>query len=288
MKQLSQEWFDARKGRITGSSVGAILGFAPYASQEDILRRMVRDYHGAPSEFEGNIATQWGNANEDTAKGFYELEEGVRVKPASFVMHPGIAWLGASPDGYIAQYGIVEIKCPFGLRKQEVPQFKSINEQDHYYAQIQIQLLCTGRKWCDFYQWTPSGSKLERVEFSQPYIDVILPKLEAFYQLYLSEIDNKAHLEPLRKEINTNTAKLLLAEWDDMCEAEDRAKERKAEIMEELQIISGGKDALIHGRKLTKVERKGSVAYAKVVKDHCPDVDLSEYTGKPSESWRLT
>jgi putative phage-type endonuclease len=288
MKQLSQEWFDARKGRITGSSVGAILGFAPYASQEDILRRMVRDYHGTPSEFEGNVATQWGSANEDTAKGFYELEECVRVKPASFVMHPDIKWLGASPDGYIGEHGIVEIKCPFGLRKQDVPQFKSINEQDHYYAQIQIQLYCTGRKWCDFYQWVPSGSKLERVEFSKPYIDVILPKLEAFYQLYLSEIDNHEHLQPLRKEINTNTAKLLLAEYDDMCEAEDRAKERKAEIMEELQIISGGKDALIHGRKLTKVERKGSVAYAKVVKDHCPDVDLSEYTGKSSESWRLT
>lgn len=288
MEQRSQEWFDARRGKITASSVGAVLGFAPYTTADDVLRRMVRQYHNAPSEFEGNIATAWGEANEDTARGFYELTECVKVKPAGFVTHPKYAWLGASPDGYIGDDGLVEIKCPFGLRKAENPQFKSINDQDHYYAQVQLQMHCTGRLYCDFYQWTPHGDKLERVEYSEPYIKFMMPKLEAFYQLYLSEIDNPEHLEPLRKEINTQATALLIAEYDEMCEAEDRAKERKSEIMEELQIASGGKDALVHGRKLTKVERVGSVSYAKVIKDHAPDVDLEPYRGKPSVSWRLT
>ena len=65
MEQRSEEWFNIRKGRVTGSAVGAILGIAPFAKQADILRRMVRDWHKAPSEFVGNIATQWGTMNED-------------------------------------------------------------------------------------------------------------------------------------------------------------------------------------------------------------------------------
>ena len=64
MEQRTWEWFEARKGRITASSVGAILGHAPYATRDDVMRRMVREYHGAPEEFEGNIATEYGTRNE--------------------------------------------------------------------------------------------------------------------------------------------------------------------------------------------------------------------------------
>jgi hypothetical protein len=56
----------------------------------------------------------------------------------------------------------------------------------------------------------------------------------------------------------------------------------------EIVKISKKRNALICGRKLTLVERKGSVAYAKVVKDHLKDLDLNPYTGKPSEYWKLS
>jgi len=61
MEQRSNEWFAARKGRITGSAVGAILGLNPWAGRNDVMRRMVREYHNQPSEFTGNSATQWGS-----------------------------------------------------------------------------------------------------------------------------------------------------------------------------------------------------------------------------------
>lgn len=58
--------------------------------------------------------------------------------------------------------------------------------------------------------------------------------------------------------------------------------------MDELIGMANGCNAEICGRKLTKVEKKGSVSYAKVVKDHCPKVDLSPYTGAPSTYWKLS
>ena len=40
----------------------------------------------------------------------------------------------------------------------------------------------------------------------------------------------------------------------------------------------------VDGHTVTLSTRAGSVSYAKVVKDHCPNVDLEPYRGKPSEA----
>jgi len=87
VEQRSEEWFAARRGRITGSAVGAILGLSPFMKPDDVLRRMVREKFDAPSEFIGNVATDWGTANEPNAIGQYELETGIRVMPAGFYTH---------------------------------------------------------------------------------------------------------------------------------------------------------------------------------------------------------
>ena len=66
-EQRSPEWFAQRKGRVTGSVAGAILGLNAHQSPDAILRRMVREYHGLESEFTGNIATEYGQLNEPMA-----------------------------------------------------------------------------------------------------------------------------------------------------------------------------------------------------------------------------
>ena len=73
-QQRTEEWFEKRKGRITGSNVGAILGRSPFMKRKDVMRNMVREYHGYPSEFTGNIATNYGTHNEPIALADYELK----------------------------------------------------------------------------------------------------------------------------------------------------------------------------------------------------------------------
>jgi len=115
-----------------------------------------------------------------------------------------------------------------------------------------------------------------------------IPKLKEFYDLFLTEIDNKDHLEPKRKVINSAMAGKLTDEYDELTEAIDRATQRKKEILDSLILLAGEKNADICGKKLTLVDRVGSVSYAKLVKDKMPDVDLEPYRGKASQHWRFS
>jgi putative phage-type endonuclease len=283
MEQRSKAWFEARRGKITGSSVGAILGLSPFMKPDDVMRNMVREYHGAESEFKGNAATEWGVFNERGAAREYEMETGNKVQECGFITRGD--WLGASPDGLIEDYGLVEFKCPYSMRKGE-SRFKTAREQMHYYAQMQFQLYVTGRDYCDFYQWAPHGTRLEVVHVDSSFINENLPKLKAFYDAFLQERDNPArHLAPKRLELS---APQIIAEYDDTVEAIRLYEERKKELVDRLVELSDGRDAVFGDRKLTYVKKAGSVSYAKVVKDHLPGVDLEPYRGSPSEYWSLS
>lgn len=283
MEQRSEGWFKQRKGRVTGSSVGAILGLSPFMKPDDVMRRMVREYHGAESEFQGNAATQWGTMNEPGACVEYEMETGNKVELCGFYTYED--WLGASPDGLIGSNGLVEFKCPYSMRNGEA-RFKTALEQLHYYAQMQIQMFVTDRDFCDFYQWSPTKTQLEVVSRDEQFINNMLLRLKEFYQAYLIERDQPdRHLAPKRAEFD---APQIIAEYDDTVEAIKLYEERKKELLDKLVEIAGNREAMFGTRKLTHVKKDGSVSYAKVVKEHLPDLNLEPYRGKPSEYWMLS
>jgi len=183
MEQLSQEWFDARKGRVTGSQIGAILGVNPWSSTKDAMRSIL-----GQSTFTGNVATEYGSRNEENAVFDFELETGITIKECGFIVHPEYNWLGASPDGLIGADAIAEIKCPFGLREKPDPEFKSLAHMPHYYAQVQYEMFCSERTTAYFIQWNRFKFDTEMVFFSQQYIDKTLPKLKEFHDEYLAAV----------------------------------------------------------------------------------------------------
>jgi putative phage-type endonuclease len=276
-----------RKGRVTGSAVGAILGLNPWMTQQDVMRRMVRDWHGAEPEFTGNVATEYGSFHEAGALTDFEMQTGYKVLPAKFFKYDD--WLGATPDGLVGDDATVEVKCPYSLRDQPEPMFKSATDQPHYYAQMQIEMLCSGRSKCYFWQWAPNGWMLQLVYIDGEWLSDALLELRDFYDRYLIERESPAeHLAPMRRVIESASAHKLLEEYDDLTEVIERATQRKKECLEELVSMAKEQDAEINGRKLTKVERAGSIAYAKALKELCPDADLTKWTGKPSSHWRLS
>jgi putative phage-type endonuclease len=294
--QRTAEWMAARKGRITGSSAGAALGLCPWRTPDDVIRAMVREYHGAETEFKGNPATDYGNRHERQAQQWFIRETGVDVEDCGFI--PYEDWSGASPDGLTSDMATLEIKCPFGLRNDAEPAFKPLAEQPHYYAQVQLEMLCAGRAHAHFVQYRPpigdvfspdyiaETGVIEHIRFDDSWFDEHLPKLRAFYERYLAELDNPEHLKPLRVEIDTQRAQSMvdrIAELDDALAT--LADERKS-LIGSLIEMAGNEDAIICGHKLTKVERKGSVQYGKI--PDIQDVDLEQYRGKPSVSWRFT
>lgn len=278
MEQRSQEWFEARANRITGSAIGAILGLSPFANTADVMRRMVREYHGQPSEFTGNVATEHGTNNEANALTDYQMQHN-KVVECGFYVHPDFEWLGASPDGLIGDDGLIEIKCPYGMR-HSADGFKDISEQKHYYAQIQYQLFCTGRMWCDFYQWSPYGDSLQRVNLDTEFIETTLPQLKAFYDEYLEQ----------RKPENAwryIDGGQLVQRYKMAKAALEVAESELEEAKQALIAATDGKGGKVGDLNVTLAKRQGSIAYAKAVKDLLPDADLESYRGKESTYWTV-
>lgn len=287
--QRTDEWFKKRTTRVTGSAVGAILGLSPWSKREDVMRRMVREYHNYPSEFQGNIATEYGIKNESTAIFDYSLQTGNQVKSCGFFTK--YDWLGASPDGLIGEDGLIEVKCPFKLRNDVFPNFKSISKQPYYFAQLQLELYCTERKWIDFYQWNEYGASLERVFFDESYIEKILPELKKFHNEYLieREIDNaKKYLQEKVPKINSEQAKVLINEYEQIVNSINELSERKKQLMSLIVELAKGQDSIVCEKKLTKVNKEGSINYAKAIEELLPNIDLSAYKGQSTSYWRLS
>jgi len=287
IEQRTTAWHEQRKGRVTGSMVGAILGLSPYMTRADAMRTMIRAAIGAPSEFTGNVATEYGTMNEAGALIEFQMETELHVTPAPFVMHDD--WLGASPDGFCSDGGLVEVKCPYGLRNDKQPAFKAPHEQPHYVAQMQVQMLVTGTTHCHFWQWSRHGTSLHRVAFDQAWIDENLPRLRQFHAEFLEELANNPdeYLVPKRVDIDTPEARKMVAEWDELNESLERLAERKKDLLADMVKAAGERNAVFSGRKLTLTKRDGSISYMKAIKALCPKADLEPYRGKASEFWQV-
>ena len=286
IEQRSQGWFQQRKGRVTGSRVGAILGLSPWQTRDDVMRAMVREYHGAESEFQGSPATEWGTYNEAGAIHDFTMETSITVSAAPFI--PVDDWLGASPDAFTSDGGVLEVKCPWSKRNDPEPQFKTLMEQPWYAAQVDVECFCAGVGHAWFWQWTPHGQVAERVERNDAWLNENLPKLRQFHAQYLAEIkDPEEHLAPLRVTIDTPEAAKMVREYDEIVESLERLTERKADLLAEMVALSKERNALVGGRKLTLVKRDGSISYGKAIKALLPDADLEKWRGKHSQSWQL-
>jgi len=291
IEQRTEEWFKQRVDMITGSRVGGILGLSPFNKPEDVMRSMVREHHGAPSEFEGNVATEYGNEHEDAAIFALEQELGIEVEETGF--HKVNDWLGASPDGLVGINEVVEIKCPYGKRNAtSSEEFKSAREQPHYLAQMQIEMLCTGREECHFYQWAEGASRYELVLINDEWLDENVPKLKAFHDEYLTIIADdklsKPYLDALETDMSDNE------EWLDIETAYINANielslaKKKVDNLKE-DLIKLAKDKKCKSEHLTvfKTERKGSIKYAQIIKDQSIEFNPEEYQGKSSTSWTI-
>lgn len=291
-----------RPGRLTGSSIAAVLELSPWTKRDAVLRRMVRTFFSYDPEHIKGPQLDYGHNNEPMAKIHFMRTTGLEVvDPANVVPYGFFEYgdfFGATPDGLVEDDAILEIKCPYYLRNGG--EFKSITEQPHYECQLQMEMLATGRTKAYFAQYIPprefEGAEMfiEVVNFDPEWFERNRPAFEQFYREYMYCIkhpksdETKRHLAPLREEKSDIFATVLITEIDEIRERMKADKERESEIIKELVKISNGENADFGERKLTKVVRAGSIGYSKAVKDLLPDADLEKYRGASSEFWRFT
>jgi hypothetical protein len=127
---------------------------------------------------------------------------------------------------------------------------------------------------------------LQRVNFDIAWTREYLPELCAIWTR-AKKADPADFVGPKRQEYDTPEAFNLVREYDELSDAIDNANERKKDIIKRMVYLSGKRNAVMSGRNLTLVKKKGDVAYAKALAKIAPDADLEPYRGSASESWVL-
>jgi putative phage-type endonuclease len=192
--QGSPEWHAMRVGRVTASRVADIIrktksGYS--TSRANYMAELVAEkLTGIPAASFTNAAMQWGTEQEPNARAAYEFKTACEVQLVAFVVHPIIRDSGASPDGLAGTDGLVEFKCPNTATHIETLLTGKIDPD--YITQMQWQMACTGRKWCDWVSFDPRMPEslklfVQRVERN----DERIAELETAVRDFLDELAKK-------------------------------------------------------------------------------------------------
>lgn len=192
--QGSAEWLAIRVGKVTASRVSDVVaktktGYG--ASRANYMAELIAErLTGAPAERYTNAAMAWGTEKEPEARALYEFLTDAEVTQVGFVSHPTISASGASPDGLVGGAGLVEIKCPNTATHIDTLLGQSIPAK--YETQMQWQMACTGRQWCDFVSYDPRMPDSMRLFVCrEARNDDMIKELTEEVGKFLAELDEK-------------------------------------------------------------------------------------------------
>lgn len=203
MEQRSPEWFAARCGKVTASRLYDVMartksGYA--ASRQNYMAELIcQRLTGKPEEGFTNAAMMRGTELEPVAREMYALNEfDAVISEVGLIDHPTITGFAASPDGIVNDDGLIEIKCPntwthLQTLKTGVPKYQ-------YLLQMHAQMMCTGRKWCDFVSFDdrlpPELAYFKtRINFDEVLAEEIEQEVVKFLTELEAEIQNITHQE---------------------------------------------------------------------------------------------
>lgn len=190
--QRSPEWFAARCGSLGASQLADALAKTKSgwgASRANLRAKLVVErLTGQQEEGFASSAMIWGQEKEEEARIAYSFVTGHHVTEVGIYKHPTIIGSHASPDGLVGDDGCIEIKCPNSATHIEVLKTKQIAHK--YLLQMQWQMACADRQWCDFVSYDPRMPDhlmlyIQRVQRDNDMLAILESEVAAF----LVEVD---------------------------------------------------------------------------------------------------
>lgn len=192
--QRSPAWHAARLGCVTASRIADVTartktGYS--AARQTYMRQLLAErLTGIPTETYPNAAMRWGTDMEPHAVAAYEDLVAVETEPVGFLNHPDLAFAGASPDRLVGEIGLLEVKCP--TTPMHIDMLLSGVVAEKYLLQMQWQMACSGRSWCDFFSFDPRlppayACYVTRVKRDES----LIARLEEEVGTFLAEIEEK-------------------------------------------------------------------------------------------------
>jgi putative phage-type endonuclease len=199
----SPEWQKARLGLLGASRLHEAVaktksGYA--ASRVNLMADLITErLTGQPAPQHVSAAMQWGIDCEAEARAAYEFLTNCTAEPGGLWLHESIAGTCASPDGLIGDDGLVEIKCPNTATHLETLLGAPIEHR--YLLQMQWQMACSGRAWCDYVSYDPRLPDALRLHVRRVERDGgLIAELEDEVVAFLAELEAKlARLQALAR-----------------------------------------------------------------------------------------
>jgi hypothetical protein len=180
-EQNSPEWFAARLGIPTASQFGTVLakgrdGGASATRRTYMAKLAAEIVTGRPTESFSNEHTERGHVLEPEARELYSFMSDSQPKLVGFVRNGN---KGASPDSFIGNDGILEIKTKLPhllvdvLLKDEFPA--------EHRAQCQGNLFVCEREWIDIsVYWPDLPMFIKRAYRDEKYIANLSSEIDRF------------------------------------------------------------------------------------------------------------
>ena len=205
--QGSDEWFSARRGKITASRLGDLMkktkyGESTYKTRLRTELAIERITGKSASSVVMNQAMHDGIEREPEARQLFEAITGKEVALCGSFDHPSIVNTSASPDGLLrGENAILEIKCPTAVT--HVKNVMADGMDRRYLYQVAWQMACTESTHGYFVSYHPDFPpelrlKWVRVERDD---DLILDISKAVRQF---DIEVEDLINNIKKGGNTN------------------------------------------------------------------------------------
>lgn len=193
-EQGSNEWLQERLGKVTASRLSDVIAKTKSgwgASRANYMAELIAErLTGVPADKFTNAAMQWGLDTEAEACTAYAFRQNVDLEEVGFISHPKIEMTGASPDRLISKDGLAEIKCP--NTATHIDTLLGTPIADKYIVQMQWQMACAVRKWCDWVSYDPRMPENMRLFVKRvSRDDARIAELESAVIAFLAELDQK-------------------------------------------------------------------------------------------------
>ena len=168
VEQNTEEWYALRLGKFTASSFKDLFATPSTITFEKAIYKPVFErLTGVSPESFTNEYMQRGHDLEGAARLDYEIHSLSEITNGGFCVLND--WVGCSPDGFVNEDGIIEIKCP--AYNTHMKYLISGKLPTQYKWQVHGQLWITEREWCDFVSYYPGlPSLIVRIYRSEPLI----------------------------------------------------------------------------------------------------------------------
>ena len=198
----TEMWMEERRKRLTASNIGTIAKMRPATKRAKRVEQLLY------SRFTGSAATRYGSTMEKVALQEYTSYQqqhghpGIKTESVGLCISTENPWLAASPDSTVHDVsttppdGLVELKNPYSARDMTIQEYSSkktsclhmredgkceLKIGHDYFYQVQCQLYCTGKVWCDFVVRTNKSIHVERIHQNKDWWNPQVNKCQKFY-----------------------------------------------------------------------------------------------------------